>query len=487
MDLIITEQEKAEDPNKVFQILEKFGEGSFGTVYKAIHLRTQKLCAIKQISAESDLDETIREINIMTGFASEFIVQFYGSYLTDTALWIVMELCQAGSVSTVMTLCDTCMSEEMIAEICEKVLHGLDYLHERRKIHRDIKAANILLTNNGFAKLADFGVTGQLADHSAKRVTVIGTPFWMAPEVIEEVGYGYKADIWSLGITCIEMAEGRPPYHEFHPMRAIFMIPSNPPPKLADPSKFSPLFQDFIKKCLTKNPNNRPSAKDLLEHPFISNPRSAKPLHDIIEQAIEKISQGFLNRESDTESVYENEPSPMNDYDEQDNDQTMRIGQYQNMDDMDMTMKQGDYYQAQQTLDTTLKTDGVRNFKYDSTIRPNNQLSLSRRDTKRDTVPMGSDYVVDADDLIDDMQVSLQINKPDPILEEDESDLSIPESQPKTTFIDYFNSLSANNLKLLDSLVQQNKNREIESIRLAFEPKVLPIVEAIHYIQTRQQ
>jgi serine/threonine kinase 3 len=132
-----------------------------------------------------------------------------------------MELCSAGSVSDVMSLCDSCMSESMIASICYNVLQGLSYIHSHRKIHRDIKAANILLNETGQAKLADFGVTGQLSDASSKRITVIGTPFWMAPEVIQEVGYGTKADIWSLGITCIEMAEGRPPYHNLHPMRVF--------------------------------------------------------------------------------------------------------------------------------------------------------------------------------------------------------------------------------------------------------------------------
>ncbi|KAJ3312862.1 hypothetical protein HDV04_002672 [Boothiomyces sp. JEL0838] len=265
MDLVVSEEEKNQDPNQVFELLEKFGSGSYGTVYKALHKSSGKICAIKQIPVENDLNDTIREISIMTGFESQYLVHFHASYLTDEALWIVMELCEAGSVSDVMTLCDTCLSEEMIALICYDVLNGLNYLHEKRKIHRDIKAANILLNYRGEAKLGDFGVTGQLADHAAKRVTFVGTPFWMAPEVIQEIGHGYKADIWSLGITCIEMAEGRPPYHDLHPFKAIFFIPSNPPPTFSDPGHFSPEFNDFVKRCLQKNPNDRLSAIELLK------------------------------------------------------------------------------------------------------------------------------------------------------------------------------------------------------------------------------
>ena len=207
----------------------------------------------------------------MTGFASESIVKLYGSYLKDRELWIVMEFCAAGSVADVMRICDACLSEAMIADVCIQVLRGLAYLHGNRKIHRDIKAGNILLTADGKAKLADFGVAGQLAEGVSKRVTVIGTPFWMAPEVIQEVGYGTNADIWSLGITCIEMAEGRPPYHNLHPMRAIFMIPSQPPPSLESESDYSPQFVSFLARCLTKDPSKRPSAEELLEDPFIAN------------------------------------------------------------------------------------------------------------------------------------------------------------------------------------------------------------------------
>ncbi|KAH6575010.1 hypothetical protein BASA50_005090 [Batrachochytrium salamandrivorans] len=261
----LSEQELESDPLDIFTIISKVGEGSYGSVHKAIFNRTGQTCAIKKIPIENDLEQNIKEIHTMTAFSSEHVVQYYGSYFLEDELWIVMEFCAAGSISDVMRLCDTCLSEDMIAVICRYVLQGLSYLHEKRKIHRDIKAGNILLNEFGEAKLADFGVTGQLTDAASKRVTVIGTPFWMAPEVIQEDGYGTNADIWSLGITCIEMAEGRPPYHNLHPMRAIFMIPSKPPPRLEAGEDFTDVFKKFISRCLTKNPANRPSALDLLE------------------------------------------------------------------------------------------------------------------------------------------------------------------------------------------------------------------------------
>ena len=198
-----------------------------------------------------------------------------------------MEYCGAGSVSDIMRLRKKTLSEDEISTILSDTLKGLEYLHLRRKIHRDIKAGNILLNSEGHAKLADFGVAGQLTDTMAKRNTVIGTPFWMAPEVIEEIGYDCVADIWSLGITALEMAEGKPPYGDIHPMRAIFMIPTKPPPSFREIDRWSPEFIDFVSLCLVKNPEERATATDLLVHEFVKNAKQNSILTQMIAEAKE--------------------------------------------------------------------------------------------------------------------------------------------------------------------------------------------------------
>ncbi|XP_016869250.1 serine/threonine-protein kinase 3 isoform X10 [Homo sapiens] len=215
----LSEDSLTKQPEEVFDVLEKLGEGSYGSVFKAIHKESGQVVAIKQVPVESDLQEIIKEISIMQQCDSPYVVKYYGSYFKNTDLWIVMEYCGAGSVSDIIRLRNKTLIEDEIATILKSTLKGLEYLHFMRKIHRDIKAGNILLNTEGHAKLADFGVAGQLTDTMAKRNTVIGTPFWMAPEVIQEIGYNCVADIWSLGITSIEMAEGKPPYADIHPMR----------------------------------------------------------------------------------------------------------------------------------------------------------------------------------------------------------------------------------------------------------------------------
>mmetsp|Transcript_19750 Transcript_19750/g.27555 ORF Transcript_19750/g.27555 Transcript_19750/m.27555 type:complete len:429 (+) Transcript_19750:147-1433(+) len=307
-ELGIEENEKKKDPTKDFQLLEKLGEGSYGSVWKAIHLKTNTVTAIKKVPVENDLDEILNEIKIMKSCRSPYIISYYGSYFKENELWIVMEYCGAGSVSDLMKITDKTLNEEQIAVVLRDALKGLVYLHGLRKIHRDIKAGNILLNEKGEGKLADFGVSGQLSDTMAKRQTVIGTPFWMAPEVIQEVGYDVRADIWSLGITAIELAEGKPPYSNIHPMRAIFMIPSRPPPKLTEPDNWSKDFNDFIAQCLTKNPEQRPQAADLLKSGFISKAKTSTVLKPLIDESTELINKlgreeamGFESEEEEEE------------------------------------------------------------------------------------------------------------------------------------------------------------------------------------------
>jgi len=292
----LSEESLLQPPEKVFDIMYKLGEGSYGSVYKALHKESSSIVAIKLVPVESDLHEIIKEISIMQQCDSPYVVRYYGSYFKQYDLWICMEYCGAGSVSDIMRLRKKTLTEDEIATILSDTLKGLVYLHLRRKIHRDIKAANILLNTEGYAKLADFGVAGQLTDTMAKRNTVIGTPFWMAPEVIEEIGYDCVADIWSLGITALEMAEGKPPYGDIHPMRAIFMIPQKPPPSFREPDRWSTEFIDFVSKCLVKDPDERATATELLEHEFIRNAKHRSILKNMLEETCAIREQQRANR-----------------------------------------------------------------------------------------------------------------------------------------------------------------------------------------------
>ncbi|XP_045181988.1 serine/threonine-protein kinase 3-like isoform X3 [Mercenaria mercenaria] len=298
----LSEDHLAKSPEEVFDLLGKLGEGSYGSVYKSLHKESGQVLAIKQVPVDTDLQEIIKEISIMQQCDSPYIVKYYGSYFKNTDLWIVMEYCGAGSVADIMRLRNKVLNEEEIATILYYTLKGLEYLHSKRKIHRDIKAGNILLNTEGHAKLADFGVAGQLTDTMAKRNTVIGTPYWMAPEVIQEIGYDCVADIWSLGITALEMAEGKPPYGDIHPMRAIFMIPTKPPPSFRNPDKWSPEFIDFVSKCLVKNPEQRITAQELLEHEFVRNAKPVTVLQKMILEAKEIQEEQTLNTVNGDES-----------------------------------------------------------------------------------------------------------------------------------------------------------------------------------------
>jgi len=220
-------------------------------------------------------------------------------------MWIILEFCDAGSVLDLMRITDSCLTEEQIASIVEMVLNGLNFLHEKRKIHRDVKAGNILLNLDGYAKLADFGVSAQLMHSFSKKNSKIGTPYWMSPEVITQKHYDHKCDIWSLGITCIEMAEGEPPNSKIRTFLVMKYIVREPPKGLTNPNKWSREFNDFICKCLIVEPEKRPSAKDMLLHPFIKKfSKGRKIISDMVNHSMNKITEyrrDYLNDDSDEE------------------------------------------------------------------------------------------------------------------------------------------------------------------------------------------
>ncbi|KAJ7425292.1 hypothetical protein WISP_24186 [Willisornis vidua] len=297
------------------------------------HVKTGQLAAIKVMDVTEDEEEEIKlEINMLKKYSHHRnIATYYGAFIKksppghDDQLWLVMEFCGAGSITDlVKNTKGNTLKEDWIAYISREILRGLAHLHAHHVIHRDIKGQNVLLTENAEVKLVDFGVSAQLDRTVGRRNTFIGTPYWMAPEVIAcdenpDATYDYRSDLWSCGITAIEMAEGAPPLCDMHPMRALFLIPRNPPPRLKS-KKWSKKFFSFIEGCLVKNYMQRPSTEQLLKHPFIRdqpNERQVRiQLKDHIDRTRKKRGEKdeteyeYSGSEEEEEEVPEQEGEP---------------------------------------------------------------------------------------------------------------------------------------------------------------------------------
>uniref|UniRef100_A0A8C6UJJ0 non-specific serine/threonine protein kinase n=1 Tax=Neogobius melanostomus TaxID=47308 RepID=A0A8C6UJJ0_9GOBI len=300
------------NPNDQWEIVGELGDGAFGKVYKAKNKETGVLAAAKVIEtkSEEELEDYMVEIDILAKCDHCYIVKLLDAFYYENNLWIMIEFCPGGAVDATMLELDRGLTEPQIKVVCRQMLEALVYLHSMKIIHRDLKAGNILLMLDGDIKLADFGVSAKNTKTLQRRDSFIGTPYWMAPEVVmcetmKDAPYDYKADIWSLGITLIELAQIEPPHHELNPMRVLLKIAKSEPPTLDQPYKWSPEFNDFLRKSLDKSTEMRPTATQLLEHPFVRSVDSNRPLRELVAEAKAEVMDEI---EHNSEDGDEDEP-----------------------------------------------------------------------------------------------------------------------------------------------------------------------------------
>ncbi|TKS69327.1 Serine/threonine-protein kinase 10 [Collichthys lucidus] len=297
-----------ENPEEIWNIIGELGDGAFGKVFKAQNKQTGILAAAKVIDTktEEELEDYMVEIDILASCDHQNIVKLLDAFYYESKLWILIEFCAGGAVDAVMLELERPLTEPQIRVVCKQTLQALVYLHDNNIIHRDLKAGNILLTLDGDVKLADFGVSAKNTKTLQRRDSFIGTPYWMAPEVVmcetsKDRPYDYKADIWSLGVTLIELAQIEPPNHEMNPMRVLLKIAKADPPTLMQPSRWSPEFSDFLKRCLDKHVDNRWTAMQLLQHTFISSVADSKPLRELIAEAKAEVTEEIEEHKEEEE------------------------------------------------------------------------------------------------------------------------------------------------------------------------------------------
>ncbi|KAM8851867.1 STE20-like serine/threonine-protein kinase isoform 1-T1 [Synchiropus picturatus] len=300
------------NPEEFWEIIGELGDGAFGKVFKAQNKQNGTLAAAKVIDTktEDELEDYMVEIDILASCNHHHIVKLLDAFYFEGKLWILIEFCAGGAVDAIMLELERPLTEPQIRVVCRQTLEALSYLHDSKVIHRDLKAGNILLSLEGDVKLADFGVSAKNTKTLQRRDSFIGTPYWMAPEVVmcetsKDRPYDYKADIWSLGVTLIELAQIEPPNHEMNPMRVLLKIAKSEPPTLMQPSRWSPEFNDFLRKALDKNVDNRWSTAQLLQHPFVTSVTDSKPLRELIAEAKAEVTEEI---EDSKEEEDEEEP-----------------------------------------------------------------------------------------------------------------------------------------------------------------------------------